>query len=96
MFQTKQQKIKNPSLREYDFMNTNEFTLEEAVSLIYQLAVLKKDMTTSAKLPPITQIGHICGILTLNDQIEIVIKFHDEMRQFTKEEFYAEVKILDR
>lgn len=96
MFQTKKQKTINPSLRENDFMNANEFTLEEAVSLIYQLAVLKKNMPTSAKLPDITKIGHICGILTLNDQIEVVIKFHDEMRQFTKEEFYAEVKILDR
>ena len=41
-------------------------------------------------------IGGICGVLTLNDQIEIVIKFHDEMRQFTKEEFYAQVKLLDK
>lgn len=46
--------------------------------------------------PSITQIGHICGVLTMNDQIEIVIKFHDEMRQFTKEEFYAQVKLLDK
>lgn len=73
----------------------NPFTLEEAVSLIYRLAVLKKDVMPPGKKYSITQIGHICGVLTLNDQIEIVIKFHDEMRQFTKEEFYAQVKLLD-
>ena len=73
----------------------NPFTLDEAVSLIYRLAVLKKDVMPPGKKYSITQIGHICGVLTLNDQIEIVIKFHDEMRQFTKEEFYAQVKILD-
>ena len=73
----------------------NPFTLDEAVSLIYRLAVLKKDVMPPGKKYSITQIGHICGVLTLNDQIEIVIKFHDEMRQFTKEEFYAQVKLLD-
>ena len=73
----------------------NPFTLNEAVSLIYRLAVLKKDVMPPGKKYSITQIGHICGVLTLNDQIEIVIKFHDEMRQFTKEEFYAQVKLLD-
>lgn len=73
----------------------NEFTLEEAVSLIYRLAVLKKN-TGADKKPDITQIGHICGVLTMNDQIEIVIKFHDELRQFTKEEFQSEVILYDR
>lgn len=74
----------------------NTFDLEEAVSLIYRLAVLKKDAPEPGKKLSITQIGHICGVLTLNDQIEIVIKFHNEMRQFTKEEFYAQVKLLDK
>lgn len=73
----------------------NPFTLDEAVSLIYRLAVIKKDTLQPGKKYSITQIGHICGVLTINDQIEIVIKFHDEMRQFTKEEFYAQVKLLD-
>jgi hypothetical protein len=72
------------------------FNLEEAVSLIYQLAVLKKDAKASSEKYDITKIGHICGVLTMNDQIEIVIKFHDEMRQFTKEEFYSQVKLLDQ
>ncbi len=74
----------------------NEFNLEEAVSLIYQLTVLKKDVKASGKNYDITKIGHICGVLTMNDQIEIVIKFHDDLRQFTKEEFYSKVKLLDQ
>lgn len=73
----------------------NPFTLNEAVSLIYRLTVLKKDIMPPGEKYSITQIGHICGVLTLNDQIEIVIKFHDEMRQFTKEEFSTQVKLLD-
>ncbi len=74
----------------------NEFNLEEAVSLIYHLAVLKKDVKPSGQKYDITKIGHICGVLTMNDQIEIVIKFHDDLRQFTKEEFYSKVKLLDQ
>jgi hypothetical protein len=74
----------------------NEFNLEEAVSLIYHLAVLKKDVKPSGQKYDITKIGHICGVLTMNDQIEIVIKFHDDLRQFTKEEFYKEIKLLDQ
>lgn len=73
----------------------NEFTLEEAVSLIYRLAILKKNASANKK-PDITQIGHICGVLTMNDQVEVVIKFHDELRQFTKEEFNNEVILYDR
>lgn len=73
----------------------NPFTLDEAVSLIYRLVVLKKDVQQPGKKYSITQIGHICGVLTINDQIEIVIKFHDEMRQFNKEEFVDQVTILD-
>lgn len=73
----------------------NEFILEEAVSLIYRLAILKKNATADKK-PDITQIGHICGVLTMNDQIEIVIKFHDELRQFTKEEFNNEVLLYEK
>jgi len=73
----------------------NEFTLEDAVSLIYRLAVLKKDATVPGKMPDITKIGHVCGVLTMNDQIEVVIKFHDELRQFTKEEFDSQVKLLE-
>ena len=65
----------------------NPFTLDEAVSLIYRLAVLKKDAPQLGKKLSITQIGHICGVLTLNDQIEIVVKFHDQMRNSPKRNF---------
>jgi hypothetical protein len=74
----------------------NEFTLEEAVSLIYRHAVLKKNVSASGKVPDISQVGHICGVLTINNQIEVVIKFYDELKQFTKEEFNKEVMLVDR
>jgi hypothetical protein len=72
-----------------------EFTLEEAVSLIYRLVVLKTNRSDKAKSPSITEMGHICGVLTLNEQIEVVIKFHDELKQFNKQEFNAQISLLD-
>jgi len=84
--------MRNQALKENDY-SMNEFTLEEAVSLIYRLAILKKNIDKAGKAPGITQVGHICGVLTMNEQIEVVIKFHDELRQFTKEEFDAEVNL---
>ena len=89
-----QTRMNPPSQHKAQTMNA--FTLEEAVSLIHRLAVrnqhLKQDRNTR---PSITEIGHVCGVLTLNDQIELVIKFHDELRQFTKAEFCAQVTLLD-
>ena len=66
-------------------INLNKRDAEPVVALN---ALVFKEEATGEKYD-ITQIGHICGVLTLNVQIEIVIKFHDEMRQFTKAEFYA-------
>lgn len=81
------------ALRERAAMN--EFTLEEAVALIYRTVVLGQDTGKRRTLPDITCIGVICGVLAMNDQIEVVVKFHDTLRQFTKEEFVTTVTILE-
>ena len=80
-------------INQLKIIEMNEFTLDEAFSLIYKLAVLKNKEGSFPETPSVTQIGHICGLLTLNEQIEIVIKFHDEIKQFTKQEFLEEVKV---
>ena len=80
-------------INQLKIIEMNEFTLDEAFSLIYKLAVLKNKEGLFPEKPSVTQIGHICGLLTLNEQIEIVIKFHDEIKQFTKQEFLEEVKV---
>lgn len=86
--------MNNQALQENYAMN--EFTLVEAVSLIYRHAVLKKNAETQEMTSNINLLGHVCGVLTINDQIEVVVKFHDELRQFTREEFYSEVMLIDR
>ena len=72
----------------------SEFALDEAVALIYQHVVLKEKLSSHTKKPQLENIGHICGVLTLNDQIEVVVKFKDELRQFSKNELQSELIIL--
>ncbi|SKA94995.1 hypothetical protein SAMN02745130_03714 [Thiothrix eikelboomii] len=72
----------------------SEFTLDEAVTLIYRHVVLKKNVASHNERPQLSNIGHVCGVLTLNEQIEIVVKFQDELRQFSKLEFQSELAIL--
>lgn len=72
----------------------SEFELDEAVALIYQHVILKKNLASHDKKPELANIGHICGVLTLNDQIEVVVKFMDELKQFNKTEFQAQMVIL--
>ena len=73
----------------------NEFTLQETVALIYRQVVLKDDLIAYKQKTDITLIGHVCGVLTLNDQIEVVVKFFDDLKQFNKEEFFEKVQLID-
>lgn len=74
------------------FFNLNAgFTLEEATKLIYQEVVKKKDHN---KPKTIENIGIVSGVLTLNDEIEIVVQFFGEMGQFVKDEFESQLVIV--
>lgn len=67
------------------------FELQEACALINYTVV---GLDNSAKNPRIADIGIICGVLTVNDEVELVVKFMDELRQYTKSEFAKNLKIL--
>ena len=67
------------------------FDLDEACSLI-NLTVVAID--NQSEPPSIQEIGIICGVLTVNDEVELVIKFLDELRQYIKAEFVEQLKIL--
>jgi hypothetical protein len=68
----------------------NGFQLDEAYKLIDQL-VLRKNTLTKAEL----NVGRVAGLLTLNEQIEVVVKFLNEIKQFTKPEFDVALELLD-
>lgn len=67
------------------------FELDEACALINLTVV---DLDRTAEPAQIKDIGIICGVLTVNDEVELVIKFLDELRQYTRSEFLNTLKII--
>ena len=66
------------------------FTIEEVVALL-NLTVIKQNR--SQHYQP-ENIGLIVGVLTLSDEVEMVIKFVDHVTQFTKREFNKQYRVI--
>lgn len=63
------------------FTSPFSFTLSEAVSLFHHEVMLKKDV---GKPPSTENVGLIVGVVQINDEIEVLIKFIDELMQLNK------------
>lgn len=63
------------------------FELKEAVKLLYQEVIRTKDSNYLPK-PPFEKTGLVCGVVTMNDFIEILIKYPEGILQLNKSEFY--------
>ena len=72
-------------------MFKNEFTLEEVSKLMY-CTLLKKEHEKE-KLQ-ISRIGVVSGCLHVNDEIEVVVKYMDDLEQYTKKEFEERVTLI--
>jgi len=70
----------NPDLR---------FDLQEAIALINHEVINTSDHASLPK-PPIDKLGVVVGILTLNEEIEILIRIDDSLQQICKTEFNAD------
>lgn len=71
----------------------DQFTQEEAVNLLNS-HVVKKGDEKKAKTS-IQYIGFVAGVLTLNDEIEVVIKFPNKLLQLTKIAFKSKYLLID-
>jgi hypothetical protein len=67
------------------------FELEEAFRLL-SFTVVSLDIPGDPG--SIRDIGLICGMLTINEEVELVIKFTDELRQYTKSEFAGSLRVI--
>lgn len=70
--------------------NPSQFSVAEVVELL-NYPVIKSDRGTQF-LPE--NIGLIVGVLVLNDEVEMVVKFVDRVTQFTKAEFYSLYRVI--
>ncbi|OMH28141.1 hypothetical protein BGP75_22410 [Motiliproteus sp. MSK22-1] len=75
----------NPDLR---------FTIEEAVAVLNREVVRLRDRTCLPN-PPIEKIGVVVGVLTMNEQIEVIVRFIDEMEQLCKTEFCGDFILVE-
>ncbi|WP_417656842.1 hypothetical protein [Pseudidiomarina aestuarii] len=62
-----------------------EFDLDEATALIH-MVIHRAEIAK----PDIKDIGLIVGVLAMNDEIEVIVKFHDGIKQFTRKELIGE------
>jgi len=74
-----------------DFPMDYGFEIEEACALLNYAVV---ELDNNSKKPQIRDIGIIVGVLTFNDEVELIVKFLDELRQYTKSEFASQLKII--
>lgn len=65
------------------------FTLEDAFALLNEV-VTDHNVTQ----PGIDQLGIVAGLLVLNEEPEVVVKFMHSIEQFNHAEFHARFRIV--
>jgi hypothetical protein len=71
----------------------DQFTLDDAFELL-NCHVVKKGDEEKAETT-IEVIGFVAGIITLNDEVEVMIKFPNELVQLTKTTFAQQITLLE-
>ncbi len=67
------------------------YTLEEATALMHAEVVRKED---HSKNPPLEKRGFVAGLISLNDEIELLVKFEEKLLQLSKSDFEDKIVIL--
>ncbi|GGX55511.1 hypothetical protein [Saccharospirillum salsuginis] len=71
----------------------NGFTIQDAVTYLnYPVADKSKPASERYQL---MELGLIVGVLTLNDEVELVIKIGGGVEQYTRHEFSAKFEVVD-
>jgi hypothetical protein len=71
----------------------DQFTPKEAFELLNSHVVKKEDENN--KNLPIEKIGFVAGVITLNDEVEVMIKFPKQLIQLTKTSFSEQMTLLE-
>ena len=80
-----------------DWDTSLSFELHEAVSLIHQEVITIQDYNKlMGKKPLISQIGIVCGVLTMNSEIEVLVRFPENLEQLCKTEFCGDYILTDK
>jgi hypothetical protein len=77
--------------RDNDLERTEEFSLEEAFRLMESVVIRNRNNEEHPSL----DFGVVSGVLAVNEEIELVIKFLNGLSQFTKSEFAEQFRIYE-
>ncbi len=77
-------------MNQKNHLQSAEFSIKEVVALL-NYTVIKHDKGDHF-VPE--NLGIICGVLTLNNEVEMVVKFIDRVGQFTKSEFNKHYRVI--
>lgn len=77
----------------FDWDTSLQFELKEACALMCREVVRGEDAHLLPK-PPIAKTGNIVGVLAMNEEIEVVVRFSEGMEQLTKTEFCGDYKLV--
>lgn len=77
----------------FDWDTSLQFELKEACSLMCREVVRSEDAHLLPK-PPVMKTGNIVGVLAMNEEIEVVVRFTEGMEQLTKTEFCGDYKLV--
>ncbi|TCS40410.1 hypothetical protein [Reinekea marinisedimentorum] len=69
------------------------FNLEEASSYLLKEVVRKGEDRTGKSI--VDTNGIVIGLLVLNDEIELVVKWSEGLKQYVKGEFQESIEVLD-
>lgn len=67
------------------------YTLEEATALVHAEVVRKEHYSEN---PPLEKRGFVAGLISLNDEIELLVKFDEKLIQITKAAFEEKIVVL--
>jgi hypothetical protein len=70
-----------------------QFQLEEAACMVHREVIKRKDFAC-LPLPSIDKLGIIVGLLDINEEIELVIRWPDRLDQYSKLEFCDEFLLV--
>lgn len=76
-----------------DWIPEMRFTKDEACAFI-NYEVIRLDDKDSLPSPPISKIGLVVGVLVMNEEIELLVKFGKVMEQLVKAEFCGDYIIV--
>lgn len=77
----------------FDWDKSLQFELKEACSLMCREVIRNQDVHLLPK-PPIMKTGNIVGVIAMNEEIELIVRFPESMEQLTKTEFCGDYKLV--